>query len=269
MSKPGTRRMPRDVYEGKKGFRDWPGADSGWKPPRSEDEPDALTMRRHRLAQFVLSEKGSFVPSIHTIMKEVRSPVETLSAVNERTTELKKQHIRDLEKLFALQGEQHRQGAIDRYSAIDFTQFPEPHEEERDIVETHTALMDLHERGRRSKALEDDWDDALDHIRFAHLQTLLPLLKRKSEMEQRRDAYFPSSIQEYHMIRDRDIQLRVARFLALDSRSQQDKMLSDFNWVWRQVTPLLDEYHKNDEFRTEINEIIKDVKAADPRKRYL
>jgi hypothetical protein len=100
------------------------------------------------------------------------------------------------------------------------------------------------------------WNDDVSRVRYAHLQTLLPLQKRRAEIVKRqediqrqRDAKFPLTVDEYRNIRNTTTQLRVATFLAAEANAQghaiQEKAMKDYGWVWRQVKPLKDEFANN------------------------
>jgi len=129
-------------------------------------------------------------------------------------------------------------------------------------------------------------------IRYAHLHALVPLYLRRADLEardtenrRRRDATFPTTAAEYQSIWNKDVQVRIARFLTSE-RLQQDKMMTEFGWAWRQVQPLLDLF-KTDvstlpficrtdhhvfswqtNFKGNVMTRLKDVEVRDPRKKY-
>ena len=62
------------------------------------------------------------------------------------------------------------------------------------------------------------------------------------------------SVAQYRLIRDKQIQLRITKFLVLEDedpentpliRAKRDEVMSQFGWAWKQVTPLCGEYAKN------------------------
>ena len=94
-------------------------------------------------------------------------------------------------------------------------------------------------------------DAEYTEYRYAFLRTFNALGARRWELRAReelaqkqRDAFFPKNVAEYHAITSRAVQMRVARFL-LSERGTQERMLSEFGWAWRQVTPLVEEYASN------------------------
>lgn len=105
---------------------------------------------------------------------------------------------------------------------------------------------------------------AYETMRYFHLQTILPLqqklasLKATEAAEKKRvEAAFPPSISEYRSIRDKQTQLRIARFLMIEDeykgnenmvRSERDQVMSKFGWAWLQVTPLCQDYTRNVSF---------------------
>ena len=139
-------------------------------------------------------------------------------------------------------------------------------------------------------------NDELSQIRDAHVKALAPLYKQKAELEIKEEAarrqqlaMFPRSVDEYRRTTSKDAQVRIARFLAAD-HAQQLKMLNEYNWVWRQVQPLLDVYKSDvsspylhnspnycltepdffiwqSSFKLDIDKT-KDVEVVDPRRRF-
>jgi len=61
------------------------------------------------------------------------------------------------------------------------------------------------------------------------------------------------TVTDFLAIRDISHQLHICQFLMLEDtirdkdelRSKRDTMMSKYQWVWRQVTPLCEEYAKN------------------------
>ena len=97
-----------------------------------------------------------------------------------------------------------------------------------------------------------DWDDQLYRLRTAHLNQLLPLQRllatletQDGETRRRRDAEFPRTVEEYRSIRNKEVQLRVARFLVTEVVPMQEMMMGQFGWAWRQVRPLKNEYERD------------------------
>lgn len=84
-----------------------------------------------------------------------------------------------------------------------------------------------------------------------HNKIILPLQrklamaeKREEEDRRRREAEFPLSISQYNSIRNKDVQLRIARFLTADSATQ-NRMMDKYGWAWRQTEPLQNDYKHN------------------------
>lgn len=123
---------------------------------------------------------------------------------------------------------------------------------------------------RTNYALAESFDDNLDRLNLAHLSSITPLLKEKNmhkqreeAVQRRRDQQFPTTIAEFRMIRNKDVQvngsttllvrrgmlltdylafkIRIARFLEADD-TVRERMQDEFKWVWRQVMPLIAEY---------------------------
>lgn len=67
-------------------------------------------------------------------------------------------------------------------------------------------------------------------------------LKTEEDAARRkRDAQFPMTASEFRVIRSKDMQVRIARFLLADKMTQE-RMMTEFGWVYRQINPLLNEY---------------------------
>ncbi|KAF8817104.1 hypothetical protein BYT27DRAFT_7219336 [Phlegmacium glaucopus] len=69
---------------------------------------------------------------------------------------------------------------------------------------------------------------------------------RQEEIGKRREQMFPISFDDFKE-KAKYIQLRATRFLVADS-VKQEKMISEFNWAWRQVQPLKDIFAKDKVF---------------------
>lgn len=96
-----------------------------------------------------------------------------------------------------------------------------------------------------------DMDDALSTLRYTYLKTFMHLVAKRNALKaqdktarQKRDAWFPQTTQQYYQITERDVQLRVARFLT-SSTTEQEKMMDEFGWPYRAVQPLLSAYKTN------------------------
>lgn len=242
-------------------------------------------------------------------------PPEKLKYVEEKIKELQRQHARDLDSLFIFQADELRQLMLDHRRCIDDSAYMDIDESYPDQVEFRNALRvclclsckslagvestlmpkyikDLEIRMRECPHHKRALEEALSSLRYTYLKALLPLLRRRrmlrdreNDLRKRREATFPKSIEEYRKISDREVQLRVARFLMADSL-EQEKMMDKFGWAYRGVDPLRAAYKSNvrcyscgaplisldrsvrqAEFNAEIQELLKDIQASDPRKR--
>ena len=98
--------------------------------------------------------------------------------------------------------------------------------------------------------MEMEWQNDYETTRYTYISQLLALAKQRKEIEireeeirKRREQMFPTSFEDFET-KPRDIRLRAARFLVADI-GKQEKMLSEFNWAWRQVQPLKDVFTKD------------------------
>ncbi|KAG9312789.1 hypothetical protein JVU11DRAFT_6203 [Chiua virens] len=263
-------RRPDSVHQGKNGFRE------AGHPPANQDNPDDITIRNVRLAQYILANTGTYIPSPETLRKlgESKSPPpETVDSVTEKIKQLKRQHRKDLENLFKFQLSEYRQELVDHRISHDVSAYMDIDESYPDQVEFRKALQDLDKEVLEMDHFKRDAEDALSTFRHAYLKTLISLVKKRSVLEsqdtaarRKRDAWFPQSEQQYHNITDRDAQLRVARFLTSSSQ-EQEKMRDEFGWAYRAVHPLLIIYKNNISFKSEVDNAMSGLNVPDPRRR--
>ncbi|KAG1789516.1 uncharacterized protein HD556DRAFT_1296784 [Suillus plorans] len=277
-------RQPKETNKGKNGFRDR-------HIPLHSTNPDDLAISRHHFAQYVLASKGSYNGPPLKELKATPSeaPKETLAIVDDKIKELRRQHQEDIELLTAFQAAEYRQEVLSRYSCIDDSMMGADAE---DLVQVDylAALNELYNDARPMKRFQHDMDDALSQIRYNYLKSLFPLLIQRRHLKlqekttrRQREAQFPQSIEEYHNIPDRDVQLRIARFLTR-STSERDRMMDEYGWAWRAVESLFLAFKANvsyiskcksadvnvnlqEGFKNEILESVKDAQALDPRRR--
>lgn len=229
---------------------------------------DAL--RQREFAQYVLEEKGSYFPSLSEMKK---SESVTLANVKQQIKDLENRHDRDLQNLFKHQADQYLDEALDRYLQYDddLALLASQQTSRMDFDDPAATLGRLYKLSR--KVTLSGLNDELSQIRDAHVKALAPLYKQKAELEIKEEAarrqqlaMFPRSVDEYRRTTSKDAQVRIARFLAAD-HAQQLKMLNEYNWVWRQVQPLLDVYKSDSSFKLDIDKT-KDVEVVDPRRRF-
>ena len=110
--------------------------------------------------------------------------------------------------------------------------------------------QEIYNDALKDQAIEIEWQDDYEQIRYTYISQLLALEKKRTEVEvreeeirKRRAQLFPISSDDFKG-KAKDIQLRAARFLVADS-VKQEKMMSEFNWAWRQVQPLKDIFAKD------------------------
>ncbi|KAN0088701.1 hypothetical protein V8E55_005758 [Tylopilus felleus] len=260
---------PAAVEEKRNGFREF-------GLPVDKDDPDDITLRNVRYAQYMLATKGSYVPSPDTLRKLGESktpPAETVDSLTEKIKELKKQHTKDLENLFRFQLSEYHQELIDHRLSYDVSAYMDIDEAYPDQVEFRKAIQEFDDRVLKMDRLKRDMDDALSTLRYTHFKTLNGLIKQRNALKsqdkmarQKRDAWFPQTPQQYHTINERDRQLRVARFLT-SSTTEQEKMMDEYQWPSRAVQPLLSAYQSNSTFQSEVNSAISGLFVADPRRR--
>ncbi|THH32051.1 hypothetical protein EUX98_g2139 [Antrodiella citrinella] len=230
-------------------------------------ENSAATKREKRdavqkriFAQHVLDTKGSFFPSIEEMKEAIAAP-ESSAAVQTRQNELKEKHKQDIQELYDYEAEQYLADAVDRYLSKD-DMAPDP------VIDSlYTSLRDP------AHPFQTGSTSAWEAYRYAHLSAILPLQTlhtelAASELAQQRvkDSRFPDSLYRYRQIRNKETQLRIARFLAADKMTKE-RTMGEYGWAYRQVMTLETEYKENADFRTEVQERLRDLEATDPRRR--
>ncbi|KAI9464819.1 hypothetical protein F5148DRAFT_1209357 [Russula earlei] len=211
---------------------------------------------KHEFAQYILREHGTYFPKICTPLGE------TIPDLKERIDELQTQYSAELEKLGEYHAAQYFDDALDRYSAQD-----------DEASDDYSGIIDeLYDQFRRhgKTSLEARFDRETTLVRLAHTETVAPLLyklaykQREEESRKRREIQFPQTAAEFNFIQDKELQQRIARFLASDA-IVQDKMLNEYGWAWRQVQGLKEEYLKDSTFKEDIQRRVAVVR--DPRRK--
>ncbi|KAJ3485929.1 hypothetical protein NLI96_g4605 [Meripilus lineatus] len=246
-SSSSSRRRPSPSYEGKNGFSDhvalqikgnggpsFPqnAGGSGSGPLQQRSLHDAA--EKHRLAQDAFEFRGSYCPGLDTMkefVEKLESGKESSSDVRDRLNVLQRKHREGTVAMVQRLAQEYHDEALADYCSRD----PALDSEELD-----TFFTSVHSNNPQVfSALS-----TLSNHQYADMSTFVPLVKRCTDLKieedaarRRRDARFPMNASEFRAISSRDIQLRIARFLQADG-SSQDRMMTEFNWAYRQVTPL-------------------------------
>ncbi|KAF7348575.1 hypothetical protein MVEN_01375100 [Mycena venus] len=244
---------------------DAPTDDVETQDPLSEPEnevqgskKDLLPLRpidQQRLSHYILTQRDRPISSLESMKKFLDSPDD----VDSRIEELNEQHSEDLDRLYTALTEEYLDEAEDRYYAFDEKVLPDD--------DIQALYWDL--RGENSNP-KPEWDYMVAHTAYVYhtrMDEITRHIKLRERNQKLAEMDFPRSIEEYRQ-KPKDTQHRAARFLVLESDEQREKMLSEFSWAWRQVTPLRDEFQANQEFQDEIRATIAELNnVGDPRKR--
>ena len=189
--------------------------------------------------------------------------------IKERMKILREEHLKDLERLYSYHAQDYRQEVMDRYMSQEEGQGGESDSKNLTPAEIRFQVSNLflifynvhlyiqtinyqeiYNDALKDQAMEMEWQDDYEAARYTYISQHLTLAKQRSEMEnreeeirRRREQMFPSSFEDFKG-KPRDIQLRAARFLVADI-VKQERMLTEFNWAWRQVQPLKDVFIKD------------------------
>ena len=100
----------------------------------------------------------------------------------------------------------------------------------------------------------------LQTLQQSYFRAVIPLREKLAkieavEAEQRRrvQANFPMTVTDFRAVRDKPHQLHICQFLMLEDTvgdkgeltSKRDAIMTAYQWAWRQVAPLCEEYAKD------------------------
>ncbi|KAJ7150945.1 hypothetical protein C8R43DRAFT_493464 [Mycena crocata] len=219
----------------------FPSTVSEDEEPRLEDLPALSPVDQQRMSEYILTQRDRPIPSLQTMREFLDLPDDIAKARTE--DEVNENYERDLERLYMAQAEEYIDDAEDRYYSCDETQLAD------ESIEAQ-AYSRFRWKGCNPQF---EWDYAVARTKSVYNGRV-----KKSD--------FPNSIDEYRL-KPKETQLRVARFLLLESDEQKEKMCTEFGWGWRQVTSLTEEFQGNPEFQDEIRSVIAELNVVDPRKR--
>ncbi|KAF9468970.1 hypothetical protein BDZ94DRAFT_1182777 [Collybia nuda] len=255
VEKPAKPRLPDPHYKGRNGYEESNPTDLKEIPDNVP--PTVEQLIRHRLAQYVLTQKDRPIPTLEEMARD-KGTSPSLPNLKEQITKAQKQHLTDLERLYTLHAEEYLDDAKERYMAVDDLLLDPENGLDDAAAETYSKVDELFNDPRKYPSILSVWEDSISHMRHAHLRHLQYLREEyrkaeqlaeaqiaKEEAERKaQEALFPSSIEDFYM-KPKDVQHRAARFLLLTDSSKQEKTLSEFGWAWRQVKPLQDEMKVN------------------------
>ncbi|KAI0761823.1 hypothetical protein BD413DRAFT_587816 [Trametes elegans] len=270
----GVQRQPQPRYRGHDGFTERVALKvSSSMPPKhnlhaiaahpENASPEQLrelrdAVQRRQFVEDIMELQGTFFPGLDAIKQANEAP-ETSATLKECIQEKQKRHIEEVRTLYKWQAEDYYDEMVDLSRS------------KADIDDP--CLEAFYKASRSGFDIATSFDDQLDRINHAHLQGLLPLIKERNALRQReefeqrrRDQQFPNSIADFHAIRNKDVQVRIARFLTADDLGKE-RMMDEFKWSWRQTAPLVSEYNKTESFRNDVRTLLREtIEVRDPRK---
>ncbi|KAF5362384.1 hypothetical protein D9756_002773 [Leucocoprinus leucothites] len=223
----------------------------------------------HRNAMFVLTQKDRPIPSLQEMKDDLEK--DELTSIKERIANAKVNHRANLERIYAAHAEDYLDDQrLRRESRGEYIQG------QFDGESMSSKLAEWSEKRDPLASIDHHYEASLKRSVAAecarYASVIVDLSAKKYEIEQRleeerrqRDAAFPLTLEEFHS-KPRDIQIRVANFLSSDG-IKREKMMSEFGWAWRQVTPLIREFETNEEFQNEVSILLETLESRDPRRR--
>lgn len=100
----------------------------------------------------------------------------------------------------------------------------------------------------------------LQTLEQSYLRAVIPLREKLAKVEaaeaeqvRRARAKFPMTVTDFRAIRDKTHKFHICQFLMLEDTtedkgeltSKRDAIMTKYQWAWRQVTPLCEEYTKD------------------------
>jgi hypothetical protein len=167
----------------------------------------------------------------------------TIPSVKSRIAELKKEHRQQLAKAIKYQANEEDQMEVDEYFSLDeHSNWPADLTETlkaRRLFETPSWIINvsqgLYRMERRLKMHQAD--DFVSRLRYTHITTLKPLYERLHKLQLveenakgQRARQFPKSSQAWREMDTRDAKLKVAKFLLMDKKKQDEMVGREAVW---------------------------------------
>ncbi|KAH9893264.1 hypothetical protein C8Q73DRAFT_696294 [Cubamyces lactineus] len=270
----GSQRQPQPMYRDHDGFTERVLLKlSGAVPPakcnlhlvanhpENASREDLRELRdavqRRQLAEDVMHLGGTYFPGLDAI-KKANETQETSATLKERIKDAQKRHIDNVRTMYEWQAQDYYDEMVDLARSKPGI--------------TDSGVEGFYKAARTDFDITSTFDDNLDKLNHAYLTGLMPLIKERNihrqreEAEQRRrDQQFPGSIQDFHAISNKDVQIRIATFLTSDETTRE-RMMDKFKWAWLHVAPLVNEFKKTESFRQECQDLLRNIEVRDPRK---
>jgi len=202
-------------------------------------------------------------------MKAELADADDVGRIKERMKVLREDHVKVLERLYSFHAQDYRQEVMDRYLSLEEGQGGEI--DGKNLTPAEIRFQEIYNDALKDQAIEIEWQDDYEAARYTYISQHLQLARQRNQIEtreeetrKRREQMFPTSFEDFKG-KPRDIQLRAARFLVADT-AKQERMLTEFNWAWRQVQPLKEAFNKNDVFAGHVRAMVLTEKSVrDPR----
>ncbi|KAI0642378.1 hypothetical protein C8Q79DRAFT_1003251 [Trametes meyenii] len=274
MANTGAQRQPNPIYKDHDGFTERVVLKMSGAAPSAKCNLHAVAansqtatredlrelrdaVQRRQFVEDLMELRGTFFPGLDAIKRD-NEIHESSATIKERMQEMEKRHIDEVRTIY-------------QWQAQDY------HDEMLELSQSKPDIDDpdvesFYQVARSSFDLATTFDDHLDRLNHAYLSSLQPLVRdgkmyqeREEAEQRRRDQQFPTSRAEFHAIRSKDVQLRIAKFLAADSTTRE-RTMDAYKWAWRQVSPLVREYGTSEYFEDEVRAILRENEVQDPRK---
>ncbi|KAF8584032.1 hypothetical protein K439DRAFT_1177565 [Ramaria rubella] len=219
----------------------------------------------HNRSQFAEAELASTWPSLESIKRTARNEW-TIPSLKAKIAELRMEHRQQLLKAIRYQVHEEQKMVKELYQTFD--------ELDGWSAETIDKMKSLHRMERHLQMHQAD--DFVSRIRYIHIMALKPFYEKLQKLllveegaRAQRARLFPKSSQAWREMDTRDAKLKVAKFLQMDKK-QQDDMINR-EPVWSQskadVERVVLEFRLNIMFATEVKNFIKENQTTDPRRR--
>ncbi|KAF5312696.1 hypothetical protein D9619_002874 [Psilocybe cf. subviscida] len=248
------------------------GLKNGFKKgptPASSIKPQSLSsaQQAYRNAQFVLENKKRAVPSLDEMKKALME--DPLIRVEKQLAQLKENHAKDLQILYAYQDREVHRELIEQRKYISCNQ-DFIFESTIDVWDSKESLFGRYP----SFSLAREHQSQYEQLKHAYLVQLLELTKKKQGIEtlkamekKRLERAFPQTIEEFNT-KPKDLQVSAAKFFDAN-HVEQEKMLVKNHWTRAQVTPLQNIFNADKKWQSDLRAWLIDAHKGlvDPRRR--
>ncbi|KIJ55235.1 hypothetical protein M422DRAFT_23844 [Sphaerobolus stellatus SS14] len=229
-----------------------------------EDDPTNVARLAHNRSEFAINETAQPWPSLSDLKKKA-NPKWDIGSLKERLAELKEHHKREIEKAVQYRSHEEQKVIQDYYDMASDIRMPHRKGSAADMKAQEQKDMRL---------ARFETDDIIQQLRDSYILAITPLQEKlkelqKGEEEQKleRAKTFPVTPQAWRDMDTRDAKLKVAQFLVMSRKDQEDTLRRESNWKRKPLEFVLQQFQTDTVFAKEVRDFIKQNQTTDPRRR--